>query len=73
MSGGEIMILGKLALTFGVLLGVPLRELVLVRRLLRARDEADARRVEAPDEDSSLSRAAPGAAGGPRGTVHRER
>jgi hypothetical protein len=30
------MILGKLALTFGVLLGVPIQQLVAVRRLLRA-------------------------------------
>jgi hypothetical protein len=40
--GGELMILGKLVLTFGVLLGVPLREWLRVRRLLAARaaDEA---------------------------------
>lgn len=35
MTGAELMILGKLALTFGVLLGVPLWQLVSVRRLLR--------------------------------------
>lgn len=32
MEGGELMILGKLALTFGILLGVPLLELYKLRR-----------------------------------------
>jgi hypothetical protein len=36
VSPAEAMILGKLALTFGVLLGVPIQQLVAVRRLLRA-------------------------------------
>ena len=40
--GAELMILGKLALTFGILLGVPLREWLLVRRLLAARADAEA-------------------------------
>ena len=37
MDGGELMILGKLALTFAILLGIPLWEWLKVRRLLRAR------------------------------------
>lgn len=41
MTGGEAMILGKLALTFGVLIGVPLWQLLAVRRLLRAREAHD--------------------------------
>jgi hypothetical protein len=32
MSGAEILILGKLALTFGVLLGLPLWDLHRLRR-----------------------------------------
>ena len=36
MTGGELMVLGKLALTFGILLGLPLWEWFRVRRLLRA-------------------------------------
>lgn len=36
MSGGEILILGKLALTFGLLVGLPLLDLYLLRRSQRA-------------------------------------
>ncbi|MEE4299016.1 MAG: hypothetical protein V2J24_06205 [Pseudomonadales bacterium] len=45
MDDGELMILGKLALTFAILLGIPLWEWLKVRRLLRdaARDERQAR------------------------------
>ena len=43
MDGGELMILGKLALTFGILLGVPLREWLAVRRLLRTLEVSDER------------------------------
>ena len=32
MSGGEVMIIGKLVLTFGLLLGLPLWELYKLRR-----------------------------------------
>jgi hypothetical protein len=39
MSGGEIMILGKLALTFGLLLGLPLWDLYKLRRELRREQE----------------------------------
>lgn len=42
-DGGELMILGKLALTFGLLLGIPLWQWLQVRRLLR-RGDIEARR-----------------------------
>lgn len=42
MDGGELMILGKLALTFGILLGIPLWQWLAVRRLLRARAREEA-------------------------------
>ena len=45
MDGGELMILGKLALTFAILLGIPLWEWLKVRRLLR---ERAAREVDEP-------------------------
>ena len=32
MDGGELMILGKLLLTFGVLLGIPLWQLYTLRK-----------------------------------------
>ena len=44
MDGGELMVLGKLALTFAILLGIPLWEWIKVRRLLRAREAAEASR-----------------------------
>jgi hypothetical protein len=43
-DGGELMVLGKLALTFGILLGIPLWEWLKVRRLLRAREAEDRER-----------------------------
>ncbi|MEE4383362.1 MAG: hypothetical protein V2J02_15285 [Pseudomonadales bacterium] len=55
--GGELMILGKLALTFGILLGVPLREWLRVRRLLAARAAEEA------------AQAVVGTREGPRSTV----
>lgn len=39
MTGGEIMILGKLALTFGLLLGLPLWDLYKLRKELRREQE----------------------------------
>lgn len=36
MEGGAVMILGKLALTFGCLIGIPARELWCLRRKRRA-------------------------------------
>ena len=36
MDGGAMMILGKLALTFGCLIGIPARELWCLRRDRRA-------------------------------------
>lgn len=36
MDGGAVMILGKLALTFGCLIGIPARELWCLRRERRA-------------------------------------
>ena len=40
MSGGEIMIIGKLVLTFGCLLGLPILDLVLLERERRRRRHA---------------------------------
>lgn len=57
MNGGELMILGKLALTFGILLGVPLREWLCVRRLLAIRAAQEA------------TQAVTGTRDGPRSTV----
>lgn len=39
MQGGELMILGKLLLTFGVLVGLPLWELYSLRREDRSADD----------------------------------
>ncbi|MEJ2602324.1 MAG: hypothetical protein P8172_03395 [Gammaproteobacteria bacterium] len=52
MSGAELMILGKLLLTFGVLLGLPLWELYRLGRERRRREavsgaSADAGRAQA--------------------------
>lgn len=43
MTASELLIIGKLALTFGVLLGVPLLDLWLLSRR-RRRDAASKRR-----------------------------
>lgn len=42
MTGGEIMILGKLVLTFGLLLGLPIWDLVRMERRRRASGRARA-------------------------------
>lgn len=53
MSSDEILIVGKLLLTFGVLLGLPIWELVSLRREQRgeARRSADARPPPEPMEN----------------------
>lgn len=43
MEGGELMILGKLLLTFGVLLGVPLWQLYALRKERRRRGDSQGR------------------------------
>lgn len=45
MTGGEIMIIGKLLLTFGVLLGLPALELWRLRRERRHAAQSEADRV----------------------------
>lgn len=57
MSDAEIMILGKLVLTFGVLLGLPLLDLYLLRR---ERYRRTARTETGRDGDQAASSAAPG-------------
>ena len=44
MTAGGVMILGKLVLTFGVLIGIPLFELLRLRRM-RGGDHAEPRRT----------------------------
>jgi len=45
MSGGEIMIIGKLLLTFGLLLGLPALELWRLRRERRRDAQSHAHKV----------------------------
>jgi len=45
MTGGEIMIIGKLVLTFGVLLGLPALELWRLRRERRHDAQTPAHKV----------------------------
>jgi len=49
MSGAEILILGKLVLTFSALLGLPVLDLWLMRRKQARVEEKRVRRERGPD------------------------